>query len=125
MDESLQAKFDFEKTYYMAGPMSGLPDYNYPAFTENCAVLRGYGIKILSPHEEPWPPLADEMTKNHLWDYMMAATRELLERADGIILIPGWCWNKGALKELDIVREAYLPVWYYEPYSGQLVDMRL
>lgn len=44
-------EFDRSLCYYLAGPMSGLPDYNYPAFEEAKKFLEEEGIKVRSPHE--------------------------------------------------------------------------
>ena len=34
---------------YLSGPMSGLPDYNYPAFQEVADRLTRNGIRVVSP----------------------------------------------------------------------------
>ena len=34
---------------YVAGPMTGLPDHNYPAFAEAAARLRAVGYEVESP----------------------------------------------------------------------------
>ena len=38
---------------YLAGPMTGLPDYNRPAFAEAAAGFRGHARAVLSPHTLP------------------------------------------------------------------------
>lgn len=43
-------EFDYELTYYLAGPMTGLPEYNYPAFGAAVKTLSEEGILVLSPH---------------------------------------------------------------------------
>jgi len=42
--------FDYQIWYYLAGPMSGLPEYNYPAFEKASIALEEQGIKVKSPH---------------------------------------------------------------------------
>ena len=39
------------KRVYVAGPMRGYVDYNYPAFDSACEVLREAGYDVVSPHE--------------------------------------------------------------------------
>ena len=41
---------------YIAGPMTGLPDFNYPAFNAAAAKLRALGLEVLNPAENPPPP---------------------------------------------------------------------
>ena len=36
---------------YIAGPMSGYEDLNYPAFAQTAAVLRNAGHEVVSPAE--------------------------------------------------------------------------
>ena len=43
------------KRIYLAGPMSGLPDFNYPAFHAAAAVLRAQGHYVENPAENPAP----------------------------------------------------------------------
>lgn len=116
-------EFDLSLAYYLAGPMSGLPEYNYPRFDQACALLRNEGLEILSPHEVLRPGNHVEMQKEALWEYMMGETRELLERAGGIILLPGWYTSRGALAELSIVREYKLPTWFFNPSTCQASPM--
>lgn len=39
------------KTLYIAGPMSGIPGFNFPAFIAAAAALRAAGYTIISPAE--------------------------------------------------------------------------
>lgn len=41
------------KRIYIAGPMSGLPEFNYPAFNRAAAVLRAQGHHVENPAENP------------------------------------------------------------------------
>jgi hypothetical protein len=86
--------------HYLAGPMSGYPEYNYPAFSEAVAVLRVNGFIVFSPHETPWPEGHDLMMENDLWEYMMKETDKLLTQCNSIILLPGWASSRGAKAEL-------------------------
>jgi hypothetical protein len=40
---------------YLAGPMTGLPEFNYPAFNAEAARLRALGYQVENPAENPLP----------------------------------------------------------------------
>lgn len=116
------AFFDKERTYYVAGPMSGIEKYNYPAFQRAVDDFRDVGLKVHSPHE-PYARLsAAEHKKNSYESYIKNAL--LMEmRCDGIILLPGWTRSKGARRELDIALDLNYPAWFYD--FDQLISMDL
>lgn len=77
---------------YIAGQMSDLPDYNYPAFRAAEAALRAAGYDVVNPASvgvrEGWG-----------WaDYLRAALKLMLD-CDGVALLPGWEWSRGACIE--------------------------
>jgi hypothetical protein len=115
--------FDMELTYYLSGPMSGIEEYNYPAFTDAARMLRDSGVKIESPHENEWPVTSDVMTEAQLWEAMMWVAEAQLGRCQGVILMPGWCHSSGALRELGWAKERKLPVYFYDPSSHRITTM--
>lgn len=83
-------------TTYIAGPMTGHPDFNYPAFAYAATVLRAKGIDARSPHE------IDNEGQEQSWQwYMRRALRMLLE-CDAITLLPGWETSRGACCERSV-----------------------
>lgn len=96
-------------TWYLAGPMSGIKDSNYPAFAEACVKLRGMGYTIKSPHETyPNPQAAGD-------DYLRCLQHDVgtLSTCSGIILLPGWSKSNGAKLELKIALALQWPIRYY------------
>ena len=113
--------FDFGRTYYLAGPMSGYEHYNYPAFEDAVRVLRQTGIKVESPHENQWPEDHANMPEGKLWDIMMELGTAQMNRCQGIILLKGGPQSRGARRELSYALEQGWPVHYFHDY--QMVNM--
>lgn len=81
---------------YIAGPMTGLPNYNYPAFQAMADKLRKADICVISPHELfsgdtglPW----------HV--YMQAGLTALL-KCKAVVLLKGWDKSRGAKLEREV-----------------------
>lgn len=102
-------------TFYLAGPMSGLPGNNAKAFEDAAENLRKRGYGIVSPVELD----VDEGTPHELApgtpEYQAALARDLCRvlEVDGIIVLPGWETSRGAALEVHIARELGKPVWAY------------
>lgn len=80
------------KRIYLAGPMSNLPDLNYPAFHAQAARLRAMGHTVLNPAENHEPACKS-------WaGYMKLALAQLLT-CDTIALLPNWSNSRGATIE--------------------------
>lgn len=75
---------------YLAGPMTGLPLDNYPAFHVEAARLRAIGYHVESPAENP---------RQDSWlAYMRQSIRQMLT-CDAVALLSGWEKSRGALIE--------------------------
>jgi nucleoside 2-deoxyribosyltransferase len=91
--------------FYLAGPMSGMPDHNYPTFARVQRALQELGFEVISPHNlNAWAPAAlargeDEPTVRRAC--MRTDLRALLD-CDGIFLLDGWERSRGAKIELDL-----------------------
>lgn len=106
-------------TVYLSGPMSGLPEFNIPAFIVAADRLRAAGVSVLSPHEiehlEPNGPGSIS------WATYMRNDLKCLIRCDAIALLPGWPKSKGAQLELTTALALGMPVYFYR--DGELVSM--
>ncbi|MET0887683.1 MAG: DUF4406 domain-containing protein [Mycetocola sp.] len=92
---------------YVAGPMTGLPDYNYPAFNEAAAQLTAAGYSTLNPVDsEKHNPSGVKQT----WDWYMRHALRMVTNADGIALLPGWAQSEGASLEVQVARRLGLDV---------------
>jgi hypothetical protein len=92
---------------YVAGPMTGLPAFNYPAFNSAARRLRVLGYDVLNPVDVEKHNTAGEQQP---WDwYMRHALRMVLE-ADGLALLENWQDSRGATLEVHVAETLGLPV---------------
>lgn len=92
---------------YIAGPMTGLPDLNRPAFHAAAAQYRARGAFVFNPAEV-------ELHEGAEWaDYMRAEIPHLVT-CDTIVLLPGHDASAGANLELHIARQLGMSIVWPE-----------
>lgn len=101
---------------YLAGPMRGYKDFNFPAFMQAAKELRSQGHTVFNPAErdlerdieegrEPtWQSETGDISAAEAkgFDRRLAITDDLtyiIQKADAIALLPGWETSKGANAE--------------------------
>lgn len=99
--------------YYLAGPMAGYPEHNFPAFSEAANVLRLCGFDIVSAHEINHGETPETRGSKSHAEYMKADLKVLLE-CDGIILLEGWPRSKGAMIEFNTAVACGMDVLLYD-----------
>ncbi len=87
---------------YVAGPMTGLPDLNFPAFHAAAARLRGIGHEVVNPAEINADPSA-------AWATCMRQDIRELMTCDAVALLPGWEASRGASLEQHIATVLGMP----------------
>lgn len=108
---------------YLAGPMSGLPNFNSPAFDYAAKKLREQGYVVFSPAEWDREVYGEGIKQNLTGDIAVAAsagfslqetmeadTRWICRHATAIALLPGWEKSKGVGVELALARYLGLTV---------------
>lgn len=106
-------------TLYIAGPMTGLPDLNFPAFFEAEDLLKKAGFVVLNPADR-----AGRVTGQPWSWYLRRGVADVTE-SDGIALLPGWGDSRGARLEWFVGRGLNLPIttvegWLDFSQSGRL-----
>lgn len=114
------------KHVYLAGPMRGIPEFNFPAFHAAAAKLRAKGYVVFSPAERDIERHGgvdiskgntdgDEKlaAAQHGFDLRVALGEDLAwicEHADAIALLPGWQKSKGANAECAVANALGLEI---------------
>lgn len=108
--------------YYLAGPMTGLPDYNFPMFEKVANYLRDIGIDVASPHEIDHGETPETKGQLPYGVYIRAGLKMLLE-CDGIIMLPNWKDSKGAKIELYVANACDMQLFKFHEETGHVVTL--
>ena len=100
---------------YIAGPMRGYENWNYPLFNRATAALRRSGAFVVNPVEiSQFAGTPEEIERNpSLLFHLLEADIALLKTCDAIFLLPGWEESKGAKMELSAALDAGLRVFQF------------
>lgn len=102
---------------YVAGPMTGLPDLNFPAFHAAAAELRAQGLHVENPAEHG-------ETEGAEWGDYLRYDLGRLATCSAIYLLPGWEKSKGAQLEAHVARTLDMTVMY-APGATSLLQLGL
>jgi len=98
--------FNFDLKYYISGPMTGYPSYNYPYFEAVAAAFEQKGIEHTSPHR------VEVAAEDPTWHHYMRANVKSIMDCEGLVLLRGWPESSGARMELEICLTLEMPVYY-------------
>jgi len=98
--------------YYLAGKMSGIPQFNFPAFIKAAAILRSRGHNIISPAELDSKEVREQALEStdgilhngkiagETWgDILSRDVKIVADDVQGIVFLPGWEYSRGARLE--------------------------
>lgn len=99
---------------YISGPMTGYPDFNYPAFRNATRVLRFQGLEVFDPSEcfdgDQGLPKETYMRKDI--EAVLASTL--------VVTLDGWEQSSGARLEVEVAKACGIRVQSYNEYIEQL-----
>lgn len=100
------------KLVYIAGPMRGIPGYNYPLFNEVAKALRQTGYQVINPTEigDYFGKPEDLEKDTRLRDLVMSIELLCVIKSDAICLLEGWENSEGARTELAAALERKLEI---------------
>lgn len=102
---------------YIAGPMTGYLDFNYPAFNAAAEELRLAGYTVLNPVDAEQH---NDTGKPQEWDWYMRHTLRMVLAAEGLALLPGWANSKGAALEVHVATALGLQRRRFEAWLGDV-----
>lgn len=96
-----------ENRVYLAGPMSGIAEHNFPAFHAAADRLRGSGLEVVNPADHG-------LVEGLGWSDYMRWDLVKLAGCHAVYVLPGWEKSKGASLEIAIARALGMPVFTVE-----------
>lgn len=112
------------RSVYLAGPMTGIPQFNFPAFIDAATRLRNeYGLNVENPAEMDDPKDSamawaseDGLSQEGLTGWARFLKRDLIvvcSKVDGIVALPNWEDSVGANLEIYVCGALGMPVFSY------------
>lgn len=100
---------------YLAGPMRGIEDYNFPAFYRAAHDLRSRGFEVWSPAEADETLDGFDATKDEALPFLHYMKRDLpaVMASDLVVVLAGWHASTGARLEVHVAEECGIPVVRY------------
>ena len=119
-------------SWYLAGPMRGHPEFNFPAFYRAAYHLRHhFHLVVWSPAENSREEEFARMSKGYdpstgspgdgggrdALSFFMEVDLAQVARADGVIVLPGWQESEGAVLEVLVALYLGKPVIRYDSWT--------
>lgn len=89
---------------YIAGPMTGYPEWNHPAFYEMADRLRAAGHTVICPAEQHAP------SHDVAWDLYLRRDLVQLVKCSRVALLKGWHNSRGAALERNVAEALGLEI---------------
>lgn len=106
---------------YLAGPMTGHPDFNFPEFDAAAAKLREQGHEVFSPAENdrdngfhPQGMTGHEDLSAHGYSLRQALLEDvswICKHAEMLVFLPGSYKSRGATAEIYLANALRIPVF--------------
>ena len=115
MNAPINTNGSLEKLY-LAGPMSGVVQFNYPSFHEAAARLRALGFEVLNPAELFHEILEDGYSPKNWEFYMKGALREMMV-CDSLVMLENWDMSRGATIEKELAEKLRMQVYFMKDFT--------
>jgi len=108
---------------YIAGPMTGIPDFNFPEFRKATDYLRARGFNVVSPHEVTESTDGKDAPRDKPWSFYMRNSLKAMLDCDEVLMLPLWPKSHGARLERDLALSLSMPIHYHlQEFEGRRGD---
>lgn len=100
---------------YLAGPMTGYEDFNFPAFFRVAEELRAKGHEVFNPAQndlDKWGDMEGVKKNANYRECMNDDLGWITKNADAIYFMKGWENSSGALAEFFAARSVKIKFFY-------------
>ena len=111
---------------YIAGPMSGVEDFNFPLFFETEEILKELGYEVINPAHNDGESLEEALANagspekpRNSWSYYMRRDLAHVLAVDALCVLPDWQKSKGASLEVHVAESLGLPIYVLK--DGKLI----
>ena len=119
-----------DQTIYIAGPMTGIEDYNFPAFDAATAMWKEQGFDVINPAELTRKQITDlGITLDELCvrEAAMNDLTNIISKATHMYMLNGWEYSAGAKAEYELAKWLGIQISYeteeslktYEAYNKE------
>jgi hypothetical protein len=114
-------------TIYIAGPMRGVEDFNFPAFDRQAKVLRDQGWIVINPAEidrelgsPPSDPMRYDPTESYedqefMRDALKRDIAVICDECTAMYMMAKWEISRGAKTEWHLAKALGLDIYYEAP----------
>ena len=114
----LEEGYSMSTRLYVAGPMRGHPDYNFPAFDSAAARLRAQGYDVVNPAEMSRDVGVENGESDPaVFNRLIAEELREVRACDAIYLLQGWETSLGTRDELEVALSHGLEIMLEPPYD--------
>lgn len=104
------------KNVYLAGRMTGVPDYNYSEFIRTAEMLRAItGAQVVHTANAP---RRDTLEHRHYMEW----GRVWLNLCDAVAVLPDWEKSAGTRQEIEMATAMKLPIFYLPNQTQRLCE---
>lgn len=111
---------------YIAGPMTGMKDWNFPLFFETETKLKALGHDVINPAAFDGKTLKEALENTgsadspaYPWSFYIRRDLPWLFTVDAVVVLPGWQKSKGATIETQVAQALGAPLLVLK--NGRLI----